>query len=212
MGYDTGISSLRKLQEALARKVILNDRFGKISIIGGADVAYRGSTAACAIVLFDYGTMEETGHVCAYDKVLFPYIPGLLSFREGPPIKKAYAKLSVKPDMLLINGNGILHPRFFGIASHIGVELGIPTIGVAQHLLCGDVKRDGKIYIGKRHVGYEYVSKPGCAPIYLSPGHKVSVRSSLEIVKKCMRAHKLPEPVHAADRLSKKCIKAHVHI
>ncbi|MEM3364725.1 MAG: endonuclease V [Candidatus Micrarchaeia archaeon] len=205
MGYD--IQSLRAIQQRLAGSVILEDRFGEIRLIGGIDIAYKGDNAACAIVLFDYEDMKmaDSAYVCG--KVKFPYIPGLLSFREGPIMKKAYAHLNKKPDLLLVNGNGILHPRFIGIASHLGVELGAPTIGVTQHLLCGQVGEDGKIYIDGRHVGYSYTSKKGCAPIYISPGHMVSLQASLEIVKRCILGHKLPEPLHLADKLSKKYAK-----
>lgn len=204
MGYDT--TSLRALQEKLAGKVILRDEFNEIRLIGGADLAYRGDNAVCVITLFDFRNMEQIDKLHIYDNATFPYIPTYLSFREGPTIMKAYAKLAKKPDILLVNGNGILHPRFMGIASHIGVGLGIPTIGVAQHLLCGEVKNNGKIYLDERHVGYSYVSKIGCAPIFISPGHKVSVPSSLKIIKMCIREHKLPEPLHAADKLSKQMI------
>jgi len=207
MGCEVDTKTLRAMQEDLSSKVILKDMFGDLKSIGGVDLAYKGNLGVCIIAIFDYKRMEQEHIFHLYDKVDFPYIPGFLSFREGPLIKKLYARLEQKPDMLLVNGNGILHPRFIGLASHIGVELDIPTIGGTQHLLCGNVKEDGRIYMGKRQVGYAY-SKDAHHPIYISPGHKVSLKSSLKIVKRCITGHKLPEPLYIADKLSKQLIQA----
>ncbi|MCX8205800.1 MAG: endonuclease V [Candidatus Micrarchaeota archaeon] len=212
-----GIQRLFSLQKKLASKVILDDCFGKIRLIGGIDAAYSGDTATCAAVVLDYRTLEPVESKMVRSRITFPYIPGLLSFREGPIMEKAYSRLVHKPDVLLVNGNGILHPRGLGIASHLGVILDIPTIGVTQGLLCGEVRTGGKVYLNGRQVGYEYRRlrpikqspaigmPPRChgAPIYISPGHKVSLKGSLRIVRHCISAHKLPEPLFIADKLSK---------
>ncbi|MEM0438177.1 MAG: endonuclease V [Candidatus Micrarchaeia archaeon] len=205
------LQNLFKLQETLASNVILEDRFGKIRLIGGIDAAYSGDTATCVAVVLDYRTLEPVESAHVRSRTTFPYIPGLLSFRESPIMKKAYLKLRHKPDILLVNGNGLIHPRGLGIASHLGIMLDTPTIGVAQRLLCGEVGKDGLIFLNGRHVGYEYRAqgihsrnpqRTG-APIYISPGHKVSLKSSLRIVKHCIAGHKLPEPLFLADKLSK---------
>ena len=207
MGCEVDTKTLRAIQEDLSSRVILKDMFGDLKLIGGVDLAYKGNVGVCIIAIFDYKSMKQEHVFHLYDKVDFPYIPGFLSFREGPLIKKLYISLEQKPDILLVNGNGILHPRFIGLASHIGVELDTPTIGVTRHLLCGNVKEDGRIYIGKRQVGYTY-PKDAHHPIYISPGHKVSLKSSLKIVKHCINRHKLPEPLYIADRLSKQLISS----
>jgi len=133
-----------------------------------------------------------------------PYIPGLLAFREGPPMIETYKKLKRKPDILLVDGHGIAHPRGVGIASHVGVLLDIATIGIAKKRLVGDYRIPDRVgesrpllYKGKV-VGNVLKSKKGCNPIFISPGNKISVESSLEIVKDCIREHKLPEPVRLA--------------
>lgn len=213
MGYGAGDDaslSLRKrlmqYQEELARKIVLKDSFSKLDYVGGVDQAYYGDEVVSVICIHSYPDLEivEVKHL--FDKVKFKYIPGFLSFREGPPIIKVYSKLDVKPDVLLVNGNGIMHFRYIGLASHVGVLLNIPTIGVTQNLLCGKVIHGKVVYKG-RHVGYEYQSKKGCKPIYISPGHMISSRSSLNIVKNCITKYKLPLPLHIADRLSKRFIK-----
>lgn len=203
--------NLFKLQEELASKLIIEDRFGKIQLIGGIDAAYSDDMAVCAVAVLDYHTLEPVESTYVHSRITFPYIPGLLSFREGPIMKKAYSKLIRKPDVLMVNGNGLIHPRGLGIASHLGLMLDIPTIGVAQRLLCGEVGRNGKVFLKGKHVGYEYRSQGAStskmqrlgAPIYISPGHKVSLRSSLRIAKHCIKGHRLPEPLFLADRLSK---------
>lgn len=184
-------AKLAALQKKLAKKVILRDMFPKkIKLIGGADEAFFEDKIISAIVICD-ARMRVVEKVHAILRVSFPYIPTFLSFREGPAILKAFAKLKHKPDILLINGCGRNHPRFCGLASHVGVLLNIPTIGVTQNLLCGEVKR-GKIFFERKNVGYKY------RKVFIAPGNKVSTRSALRIAKRCMRAHKLPEPLALA--------------
>ncbi len=195
------VRALIALQKKLANKAVLKNSVKHIRTVAGVDMAYAEKKSAAAIVVCDYKSMKVIETKTYVGRVMFPYIPGLLSFRELPAIKRVFAKLKHRPDILLINGNGILHMRYFGIASHAGVVLDVPAIGVVQNLLCGEVKNRYVYYKG-RVVGYRYTRR-GYAPIYISPGHKVSLRGSISIVKKCMREHKLPEPLYIADRLSK---------
>ncbi len=192
------LQRLKKKQLKLAQKVIVKDKFNKIKIIAAADQAFPNKERIIsAIVSFSFPSLEEIERVYSIMKVDFPYISGFLSFREGPSIKAAFKKLKQKPDILLVDGNGILHQLQIGLASHIGVELNQPTIGVAKNLLCGKVKK-GKVYFGERVVGFELKTWEHCNPIYISPGHMVSLNSSLKIAKKCLREHKLPEPLRLA--------------
>ena len=166
-----------------------------------------------AVVVLEYPSMRFLYHSSAILPVEFPYIPGLLSFREAPAIIEAFHRLDKKPDLLLIDGCGINHPRFAGLATHVGVLLDIPTIGVAKNILCGSGAIPGKpgeanlIRYHDREVGYYFKSKKGCRPLIVAPGHKVSLDTALNIVKNCIRKHKLPEPTRLAHLCANKLKK-----
>ena len=192
---------LVKIQEDLAKKVITRDEFSEIRLIGGVDQAFpeEDIVRSCAVV-FDFENLKLVEKSLAEEKIDFPYVSGFLSFREGPSIIKAFKELRSKPDVLLVDGNGILHPRRIGLASHVGILLNTPTIGVAKSLLCGELKNN-KIYVNGEARAHVFQSKEGCNPIYVSPGHRVSLDSSLKIVKKCMGKHKIPEPIRLAHEI-----------
>ena len=126
---------LLEIQKTIASKSITLDRFEKIKIIGGVDQAFLDDKIISGIVLLDYNSLEIIDKVYTVMDVDFPYIPGLLAFREAPSIIKAYAELNTKPDLLVVDGCGINHPRFAGLATHVGVELDVPTVGVAKKIL-----------------------------------------------------------------------------
>jgi len=192
------LEKLVSYQEALAEKVTLVDGFERLLRIAGVDVAYSGNHAYGAAVVLDYKSksMEILETKTSRTVVSFPYIPTFLSFREAEPMVAALRGLENSYDVLLVNGHGIAHPRGIGIASHLGVELGIPTIGVARGLLCGEVI-ENKIMFKGRKVGFKIGVKGG-KPVFISPGNMVSLSSSLKIVLACMRGHGLPEPLWAA--------------
>ena len=201
------VNKLKKEQLALAKKVVIKDEFDEIKLVGGVDQAFRDNEIISAVVVCDYKTMKVIERKSACVKATFPYIPSYLSYREAPAIVATVSKLENKPDVLLVDGHGIAHPRKIGLASHVGLLLDIPTIGVAKNLLCGEVKED-KIVIGEEVRGFSLVAKEHANPIFVSPGHKVSLKSSLEIVKNCMRLpHKLPEPLHLAHKNANKIRK-----
>ena len=202
---------LRKIQNRIAKKVILEDKFSKpIKTIAGFDLAFLDDDALVAGVVLDYKNLKVMEIKIIKTHLDFPYIPTFLSFREGPPIIKLYKKLKTKPDMIIINGQGIAHPLFCGIASHVGVLLDEPTIGVAQSRLCGDYnepKKLGKysqITYKDRVIGYVYKSKKNYRPIFISPGHRISLKSSLKIVKRCIKTDKLPLPLSIAHTQANK--------
>jgi len=195
------LDELISIQKKLRKKIILEDKFKKIKLIAGADLSYpSGSQAICAVTVFDF-EMEEVENAAQKFSIDFPYIPTFLGFREAEPIVKTLRSLEIKPDIILVDGHGIAHPRGFGSASHVGVLLDMPAIGVAKRLLAGKIKSNKIIYKNKA-VGFALKNK-NFREIYISPGHKVSLRSSLRIVKKCMRFHRLPEPLHQAHLLSR---------
>lgn len=202
---------LRKIQKEIAKKIILKDVLPKsITTIAGFDLAFLDEKAFCAGVILDYKTMDIIEMKIIKTDLSFPYVPTFLTFREGSPIMEVYRKLETKPDVIMINGQGIAHPLSCGIASHVGVLLDVPSIGVAQSKLCGDYKQPKKvgdysplIYKNKT-IGYVFKSKKNCKPIFISPGHKVSLDTSLEIIKFCTGDHKLPEPIFFAHSLANK--------
>jgi len=195
------LKSLREEQIRLSRRVVLDDSFEKDELVAGVDVAYsrknkRLACAACVVMDKNLNIVEQKWLI---DEVNFPYIPTYLAYRELPIIAKIIQKLEQKPDILMVDGNGILHPFGMGIASHIGVVMDIPTIGVAKGLLCGEEK-NGIITINGSLSGYAlHHSKK---PIFVSPGHRVSAETALKIVKRFLR-YRLPEPIRHAHILAR---------
>jgi len=194
------LEKLNKEQISLAGKVSLKDSFEELSSIAGCDQLVIGNEIYSCVVVCEYKTMAVIEKSYASRKVEFPYVPGFLAYREAPVIIDAFSKLKKKPDLMLVDGNGILHPRKFGIASHLGVVLNIVTIGVAKKLLIGRVEED-KIFVSGELRGMKLETKTAANPIYISPGNKISVQKAFEIAKSCLRPpHKLPEPIHLAHK------------
>lgn len=192
-------AKLKEEQLKLAKEVVLKGEVSKFKLIGGCDQAFVNDVVISGVVVLDkeLKTAEKTYSVI---KAQIPYVPGFLFYREGPAIIDAFNKLEKKPDVLLVDGNGILHPRRLGMASHLGVVLDIPTIGVTKRLMCGDVK-EGKVYVDKEIRGIELRTREHSNPLYVSPGHKISFGKSIEVVKNSLKQpHKLPEPLHLAHR------------
>ena len=189
----------------LAKSVVVKDRFKRIETIAGFDTAYAKGYGFASAVLLDYQNMKVIERKVVKVKIHFPYIPTFLSYRELAGIIAAYDSLEKEPDLLMLNGQGIAHPRFLGLASHAGVVLKKPSIGIAAKKLVGEYNKEAlekngyaKLTYEGRDVGWVYISKKNCRPIFISPGHLVSLTSALKITKHCIRAHKLPEPVRLA--------------
>jgi len=197
------LEKLKEEQKKLSKEVKLKEDFDKINFIAGNCCLYTFDRIIAGIVVCDFKTMKVVDRAYVVGKVEFPYIPGFLAYREAPFIIKAYEKLKQKPDLMLVAGNGVLHPRKFGLASHLGIALDLATIGVAKALLCGTVREDS-IYLDKDVVGKLLKTKEFSKPIYVSVGHKISLSKALEIVKKCLKGHKLPEPLHLTHKF---CVK-----
>ena len=207
---DYPLTEMREEQKKLSRKVVLRDGFSEVETVGGVDVAYNATGfGGCAV--FDYHEIKFVRKITAKAKVEIPYIPTYLAFRELPVIEKLLRKMKIKPTVLLIDGNGVLHPFGLGIASHVGVKLSIPTIGVAKSLLCGELKKEvsevgqySEVEYEGRVIGYALRSSPRAKKlIYISPGHMVSFKTALDVVKGLCR-YKVPEPIREAHRLATK--------
>jgi deoxyribonuclease V len=197
-------------QQLLRDELVLSGDIRGFRIIAGADVSYerRGSTFFAGVVLMDAATLEVVEDAHYVGQVSFPYIPGLLSFREGPVILAAFEKLSTMPDAVIFDGQGIAHPRGFGLAAHMGLILGIPTVGSAKTRLVGEYgdlgdKRgsDTELVHNGRCVGYVVRSKDGIRPIFVSPGHLISAEAAVELVLACTTRYRIPEPVRRAHIL-----------
>lgn len=200
------LERLKEEQAKLAKKVIIKDSFEKLELVAGVDCAYPDDKVVAAIIVCDYKTMEAKEKAYSVVKSKFPYIPGFLAYRECHSISDAYVKLQLKPDLLILDGHGILHPRRFGLASHIGVLLDIASMGVAKQLLVGEVKGN-IVYVEKEARGEMRVTREHSKPVYISPGHKVSLKTSVKIVKDCTRfPHKLPEPLHLAHKYANEIV------
>jgi deoxyribonuclease V len=206
------VRSLRELaglQTELSRRVILEDRFMRpLRKIAGVDLAFTGDVAVAACVTLDYESLAVIEEKTARVRLNFPYMPGFLWFREGPAIAEVIKRLNVPPDIFMINAHGIAHPRSFGCASHIGVMLERPTIGVAGSRLYAEPARlptnAGErvpLVISDTVVGWVIKPEVG-GPIYVSPGHMVSVESAVEVAVNCLRGHRFPEPIYLSHRLA----------
>jgi len=201
------LNQLKKEQIKLAKKVITTDGFEKIKTIGGSDQSYVEDKVVSSIVVCDYKTLEVIEEKHAVVEAKIPYKSGFLFYKDGPAVMEAFNMLEQKPDVLLLEGNGILHSRRIGMASHVGILLDVPTIGVTKKLMLGQVK-GSTIYVEKEARGYELITRKHANPIYISPGNKISLKTSLETIKKCLREpHKLPEPLHLAHKYGKKVSK-----
>jgi len=209
--WDLSPAAARVLQQKLAAEVELQPLPTGFAILAAADIAYVSSTNQLVAVIMSFRWPElhliESAHVIA--PITFPYIPGLLSFREVPPLLEAHAKLLHPPEVLLCDGQGIAHPRRFGLASHLGLCLDLPTIGCAKKRLCGDhepleLRRGSATPLRLRDeiVGWVFCSRNGIKPIYISPGHLSDLESSKELVERCLNRFRIPEPLRQAHHLA----------
>lgn len=209
------IEEAENLQRVLSKKVILTDRFSALRFIGGVDTSFsRDGRVLSVIVVMEFESLKLISVSYHLDVVSFPYIPGFLSFREGPPIIEAWKKLEVKPDILLVDGQGYAHPRHLGIASHLGVALDTPTIGCAKNLLIGRYEEPGPskgsfspILYRDEIVGIALRTKDNTKPVFVSPGHMVSFESSIGITLRSVRGYRLPEPLRYAHQYSNSILK-----
>lgn len=182
-----------------------------IGTVAGVDAAFTDDSVVAVASLFSYPSLHHLEDTHAVIKSRFPYVPGYLSFREGDAIIRAIRKLRTPPDILLVDGQGIAHPRGIGIASHIGVLLDIPSIGCAKSRLVGEYDEPAidkgawtqLSYQGKA-VGAVLRTRAGVRPLFISPGHLADIRSSIYVVMKCVTSFRIPEPLRRADHLTKK--------
>ena len=176
-----------RLQERLREQVVREDRLDRLQFVAGGDIAFDPETdrAFAGVIIYRLPGLEEVERRSACRRLRFPYVPGLLSFRESPVLLAAFRLLETEPDAILVDGHGLAHPRRFGIACHLGVLLDKPTIGCAKSLLVGEHP--------------EPRTRDRVKPLYVTQGHRVSLRTAVEIVKRCLDGFRIPKPTREAD-------------
>ena len=205
--WQVGISRALEIQVQLAARVSKTSEVKSPRFIAGADIS-TGRTqdiATGAVVVVRYPEMKLVEVKIVKQKLTLPYIPGLLSFREAPLVLAACEKLAVTPDLILVDGQGIAHPRRMGLASHLGLFLGVPTIGCAKSRLCGRHEEPGnepgsyaELVDNGEVIGAALRTKLNVKPVYISIGHKVDLEAAIYWVLACCRGYRLPEPARLA--------------
>ncbi|MFO1242784.1 MAG: deoxyribonuclease V [Rickettsiales bacterium] len=199
-------------QKILARNIRLTNEFGALNTIAGVDVAYdvASNLSYAAIVVMRLADFQVLSTVKTSMPTEFPYISGLLSFREIPVLLKALEQLTAMPDILMVDGQGVAHPRRLGIAAHLGVLLDMPTLGVAKSRLTGTFKEpalakgsQSDLMDKSEKIGTVLRSKEKCNPLFISPGHRMDHPAAVQLTMQCLTRYRLPEPTRLADRLSK---------
>jgi len=201
----------RDIQASLRERVILEDAFGPVQRVAGVDVGFpeRGRTVRAAVAVLSFPDLELVERAVAQRPASFPYVPGLLSFREVPGVLDAMGHLEHAPDLILYDGHGYAHPRRFGAACHLGVLLDVPTIGVAKKRLVGThgavpESRGGwtPLFDGEEVIGAVLRTRVNVKPVYVSTGHRVGLESAVRLVMACTRRYRLPEPTRLAHHIA----------
>lgn len=198
-----------QIQERLREFVQLSGSLTNVRAVAGLDVGLHGERARAAAVVFTCPAMEEIATAVAEARIEFPYVPGLLTFREGPAALEALARLAVDWDVLLCDGQGYAHPRRLGLASHLGVLLERPSVGCAKSRLVGTYREPGdapgswtELVDRGEVVGAVVRTRKGVKPVYVSVGHRADLASAIELVLACTSRYRLPEPLRRAHQLA----------
>lgn len=203
--WDLSPSEAIEVQNELSRIVSTVNDVGIVERVAGVDTSVRGDQMRAAVVILSFPDFDLFEVSVAERKPPFPYVPGLLSFREAPAVLEAFERIRVEPDLIMVDGQGIAHPRRFGIAAHVGVILDKPTIGVAKSRLVGRHDEVGAepgstayLYDDNDIIGIALRTRARSRPIYVSVGHKLDLETSLHYVLSSLRGHRLPEPIRQA--------------
>ncbi len=209
--WDLSPAQARELQNLLRHEVVVEDHWGPLRSLGGVDVGFEdaGKTTRAAVAVLSFPELELEHWAIARQTTRFPYVPGLLSFRELPAVLAALEKLGRVPDLLLCDGQGLAHPRRFGLACHLGVVTDLPSIGVAKSRLIGQheaVPADRGSWVplteGGERIGAAVRTRAKVSPLFVSVGHRVSLESAIELVLRCAPRFRLPETTRQAHRLA----------
>ncbi|MCC9166752.1 deoxyribonuclease V [Pontibacter harenae] len=201
------LKELTRKQNEMQQRIILQRPDFDLKLIAGCDSSFIGEDKILSVfVLLRYPELEVVEKVWHHGPVELPYIPGFLAFREAPNLLKAYEKLQQKPDLVMVDGHGISHPRRLGIATHLGLHLNKPTMGVAKKVLVGKYTEPATAKGALSPLVYKdevianvLRTKDNVKPVFVSPGHLMDLESATEIAMTCAIKHKLPEPTRLAD-------------
>lgn len=205
--WDVTPADARSLQDALRTQVVKTDLFGDINTVAGVDIGLKRDTARAAVVVLRYPDLQVVERVVTESPVRFPYIPGLLSFREIPPLLTAFGRLQTEPDLVIVDGHGLAHPRRFGLASHLGLILETPTIGCAKSRLCGryeepDTEPGAYTHLTDKDevIGIALRTRRNVRVVYVSIGHGISLESARTLTLSCCTRYRLPETTRHAHK------------
>jgi deoxyribonuclease V len=210
--WDLSPSGAVELQKQLAAEVVTQDRFaGPVMTVAGLDLGHDAKTnmSRSIVAVLNFPELELVESAEAVLPTVFPYVPGLLSFRETPVAIKALEKLNTAPDLLMVDGQGFAHPRRFGVACHVGVLADVPTIGVAKSILVGKHEDPGNergsradlIHRGES-IGVVLRTKDNVRPLFISVGHRIRLETSVEFTLRCVTKYRQPEPTRVADKMA----------
>ncbi len=209
--WDVSPKEAIEIQESLLDRVVLHDDFGEIKTVAGVDVGFEedNTITRAAIAVLDLKTLELIESAVARRPTTFPYVPGLLSFREIPAVLQAMLELKQPPDLLLCDGQGIAHPRRFGIAAHLGLLTDIPAVGVAKSRLIGThgdvpLEKGSSVPLMNKgeQIGCVLRTRTNVKPLFISPGHRVGMQSAVDFVMRCTTRYRLPETTRWAHKLA----------
>lgn len=209
--WDVPPAAAIAIQQELRDQVMLSDEVGEVNYVAGVDVGFEdaGKTTRAAVAVLSFPELTLFESAICRTQTRFPYVPGLLSFREAPAIIEALEHITQLPQLILCDGQGIAHPRRLGIASHLGIITGIPAIGVAKKRLAGEhgrlpAEKGSHAYLMDKGdiIGAALRSRSGVKPIYVSAGHKISLETAIFYVMKCLTRYRLPETTRLAHRLA----------
>ncbi len=206
-GWDVTTDEARQIQIELRHQIVQINRFDKIKTVAGVDIGIRNNVATASVVVLNFPTLQVVDGIVVESHINFPYIPGYLSFREIPPLLVAFARLQTEPDLIIVDGQGIAHPRGFGLASHLGLILDKPTIGCAKSRLCGqytepDLEKGAWSNLIYNHdiIGIALRTRTNVSVVYVSVGHLISLETAREVTLACCPKYRLPETTRLAHQ------------
>jgi deoxyribonuclease V len=213
--WNVSVEEAVRIQETLRDRIILKNTSLKVRTIGGGDVAYSKNESLLfgAIVVLSFPDMEILGTATCDGKIPFPYIPTLLSFREGPILIKTFQKLKMRPDVMIFDGHGIAHPRGMGLASHMGLWFDLPSIGCAKTPLLDGFVSPGPfkgsfewVRKERKKVGAVFRTKEEVKPLFISPGHRIDLMTSIQLILGSCRGFRFPEPIRKAHQITREIL------
>jgi len=207
--WDLSPAEAKALQRTLRQRVRVEPFHQPVRWVAGVDVSIRGEVGRAAVVILSFPELEPLEAATAERPVSFPYIPGLLAFREGPVVLDAMERLQQRPDLLIFDAQGLAHPRRMGLATHLGVLLDLPSIGCAKSRLCGEHQEPPRerggwvpLFDGEEVIGAVVRTRTDVHPVYVSVGHRIDLEGAVKWVLRCCTRYRLPEPTRWAHRVA----------